>query len=89
MLLEYGVVKNTVSFKVIGKFVWFFDTHDDVVWLVDWLINKVVASEGMVEMQAEVLELLQSVDTKLDYRSFLAATMEKVSTCSVVDTALE
>lgn len=41
--------------------------------------NKVVASEGMVEMQAEVLELLQSVNKKLDYRSFLAATMEKVS----------
>lgn len=49
-------------------------------------MNKVVASEGMVEMQAEVLELLNSVDTKLDYRSFLAATMEKVSMwCSVVD----
>ncbi len=31
-----------------------------------------------MEMQAEVLELLNSVDTKLDYRSFLAATMEKV-----------
>lgn len=53
----------------------YWDTHDDVACLV----NKVVASEGMVEMQAEVLELLQSVDTKLDYRSFLAATMEKVS----------
>lgn len=42
-------------------------------------MNKVIASEGMVEMQAEVLELLNSVDAKLDYRSFLAATMEKVS----------
>lgn len=41
-------------------------------------VYKVIASEGMVEMQAEVLELLNSVDTKLDYRSFLAATMEKV-----------
>lgn len=29
-------------------------------------------------MQAEVLELLSSIDTKLDYQKFLAATMEKV-----------
>lgn len=41
-----------------------------------------VASEGMVGMQAEVLELLNGVDMDgnhtLDYREFLAATMEKV-----------
>lgn len=42
------------------------------------LREKVIASEGMVGMQAELLELLNSVDKKLDYRNFLAATMEKV-----------
>lgn len=46
-----------------------------------------VASEGMVEMQAEVLQLVNSVDTKLDYRSFLAATMEKVSLLCIEENA--
>lgn len=40
--------------------------------------EKVIASEGLVGMQEEVLELLSSVDTKLDYQKFLAATMGKV-----------
>eukprot|EP00903_Cladosiphon_okamuranus_P014850 g13751.t1 len=52
------------------------DLNGDGEITVDEL-QQVVASEGMVEMQAEVLELLNSVDTKLDYRRFLAATMEK------------
>ncbi|CAM9837827.1 unnamed protein product, partial [Pylaiella littoralis] len=39
--------------------------------------QQVIASEGLVGMQAEVLELLSSIDTKLDYQKFLAATMEK------------
>ncbi|CAM9168321.1 unnamed protein product [Discosporangium mesarthrocarpum] len=45
-------------------------------------LQQVVASEGLVGMQAEVLELLQEVDMdgnhRLDYNEFLAATLEKV-----------
>ncbi|CAM9226582.1 unnamed protein product [Hapterophycus canaliculatus] len=52
------------------------DLNGDGEITVDEL-QQVIASEGMVGMQAELLELLNSVDKKLDYRNFLAATMEK------------
>ncbi|CAM9203843.1 unnamed protein product [Ectocarpus sp. 12 AP-2014] len=52
------------------------DLNGDGEITVDEL-QQVIASEGMVGMQAEVLELLNSMDKKLDYRNFLAATMEK------------
>lgn len=43
---------------------------------------QVILSEGMVGVQGDLLELLQGADMDgnqtLDYREFLAATMEKV-----------
>ncbi|CAN0219366.1 unnamed protein product, partial [Phaeothamnion confervicola] len=43
--------------------------------------QQVVASEGMLEMQKEVFELMKGIDMDgnqmLDYNEFLAATLEK------------